>query len=323
MSLYDIAYFVIIFCYTTLGFGFFLFITDSKRNYNLVWLEAFGLNFGNADLGSEFDSDTWLNYIVFFVATIVNVVLMLNLLISILGDSYDRFQMNQVQFDYEERAELILEVLIIRSAFSKIIGWVEGEYIHVCLSPDQTIEEVNDSWEGKLRFMNTKSDKNNKALKEKVDSIQNTIEKVFIVIKEEINQKIETARSPTKRKIEGMETERETIEFVQEEIETVHEEIETVQEGIETVKEGIKTLQEGINQKIEGMETVQEGIKKKIESIEGMVQEGINQKVEGINQKIEGINQKIEGMETVQEGIKQKISSIEEKLEIILSIISK
>jgi hypothetical protein len=71
--------------------------------------------------------------------------------------------------------------------------------------------------------------------------------------------------------------------------------------------EGI--LQERIKQKIGDMETVQSTIKQKIEGIERMVQERIKQK--------------IEGMETVQEKIKQKISLIEEKLETILSIISK
>jgi hypothetical protein len=76
--------------------------------------------------------------------------------------------MSQIQFYYEERVEFILEILRIHLAFSKIIECVEGEYIHVSLSPDRNLEEVNESWEGNLRFMDT--DKNNKALKEKVDS---------------------------------------------------------------------------------------------------------------------------------------------------------
>jgi WD40 repeat protein len=174
MALKDIIYFVIIFSYTTLGFGLLFFISKSERSYNDLWQNAFALNFGNSDLGSELSEERSLEYIIFGLATIVNVILMLNLLISILGDSYDRFQMSQVQFDYEERAELILEVLEIRSIFYPMVDFIEGQYLHVCMSSYQNVIGLNENWEGKVKYNDLKLDKNTQFLKE---NIQNMMKK--------------------------------------------------------------------------------------------------------------------------------------------------
>ena len=96
-----------------------------------------------------------MDYIVFIGATIINVVLMLNLLISILGDSYERFQTTQVIIDYRERANLIIEILSMKN----LKGFKSLKYLHFCISANE-----NDNWEGRIRYMDTKLDKNFKNL---------------------------------------------------------------------------------------------------------------------------------------------------------------
>ena len=121
-----------------------------------------------------------MDYIVFIGATIINVVLMLNLLISILGDSYERFQLTQVIIDYKERTNLIIEILSMKTlkAFESL------EYLHVCISANENEEDEN--WEGRIRYMDTKLDKNFKKLtdeliqdkslfKDKIVSFENKI----------------------------------------------------------------------------------------------------------------------------------------------------
>ena len=65
----------------------------------------YDLNIGAASHGNTFD----MNYISFFVATVINVIIMLNLLISILGDSFDRFQVSAAEIDYMEMAQTLAE----------------------------------------------------------------------------------------------------------------------------------------------------------------------------------------------------------------------
>jgi WD40 repeat protein len=168
MALNDIIYFLIIFVYTTLSFGIILFSSEKEANYNLLWVEAFALNFGSSGLGLNFSEDTSLEYFVFFLATIINVVLMLNLLISILGDSFNRFQENRSQFDYEERAEFVLEVLRIRLVFYPCIKWAEGKYLHICISYDENLDETNENQSGS-KDTDINPNKDNKLLENKLE----------------------------------------------------------------------------------------------------------------------------------------------------------
>ena len=48
--------------------------------------------------------------IILLIATIINVILMLNLLISILGDSYERFQLEDTNVDIKEKARISMEL---------------------------------------------------------------------------------------------------------------------------------------------------------------------------------------------------------------------
>ena len=95
-------------------------------------------------------ADYTMDYIVFIGATIINVVLMLNLLISILGDSYERFQISQVIIDYKERTNLIIEILSMK----KLTDFESLKYLHVCISANEN--EENENWEGRMRYMETK-----------------------------------------------------------------------------------------------------------------------------------------------------------------------
>ena len=67
-------------------------------------IHMFG-NYEGTDSGIYF-----MQYIVYFGATVINVVLMLNLLISILGDSYERFQLEQAIVDIKEKARISMEL---------------------------------------------------------------------------------------------------------------------------------------------------------------------------------------------------------------------
>ena len=110
----------------------------------------------------EDNADYTMDYIVFIGATIINVVLMLNLLISILGDSYERFQISQVIIDYKERTNLIIEILSMK----KLRVFESLKYLHVCISANENEETEN--WEGRMRYMDTKMDKSFRRLEDEL-----------------------------------------------------------------------------------------------------------------------------------------------------------
>ena len=157
-SLNDIKYFFLMFAYSTFTFGFLLMISrDQGLGFSSIWGDSYDLNFGNYE--DTTSGVYFMQYIVYFGATVINVVLMLNLLISILGDSYERFQLEQAIVDIKEKAKISMEL-------QSMMFWSNKQsdlkYIRLCDSafPD---EEEQD-WEGRIRFMDKKFDKNIKEL---------------------------------------------------------------------------------------------------------------------------------------------------------------
>ena len=95
------------------------------------------LNFGSF-IDRDENTDYFLDYLVFVGALIINVILMLNILISILGDSYEKFQEKRTVIDYREKIEYMLDL-------QKIMIWIKTKtsllYLHGMTSPFEEEEE--------------------------------------------------------------------------------------------------------------------------------------------------------------------------------------
>ena len=153
-SINSIKFFFMMFAYSTFTFGFLFMISrEDSLSFYSIWGDSYDLNFGNY-VGST-DSNTVIQYIVYITATVLNVVLMLNLLISILGDCYERFQIEQSIVDVREKAKIVKELEVM-------IFWgkrdTELKYIKVCSSAIEGEEDTED-WEGRMRFMDRKLDR--------------------------------------------------------------------------------------------------------------------------------------------------------------------
>jgi hypothetical protein len=106
----DVLPFLIILGYSTIAFGFILKlmnldVTTSSSNYLST---SYLITLGNMSDGSY----STIQWICFILATIINPVIMMNLLISIMGDTHDRVQESKEVADYRELANLILEIEI-------------------------------------------------------------------------------------------------------------------------------------------------------------------------------------------------------------------
>ena len=89
-SFYDSISFLIIFFYSTFAFGVIYYSSLSSTEnslFNQLWVSPFNLNMGN--FGNDYDEFSF-EYAFYMIASVSNVIIMLNLLISILGDSFER-----------------------------------------------------------------------------------------------------------------------------------------------------------------------------------------------------------------------------------------
>lgn len=105
IAIKDSVSFLVIFLYSTLAFGVIYAATYGDSDLISVWKQSYELNMGN------FSNDDYsiLQYTCFTLATLINVVVMLNLLISILGDSFEKFQNTAKEIDLKEMLNVIIE----------------------------------------------------------------------------------------------------------------------------------------------------------------------------------------------------------------------
>ena len=133
-SLNNIKFFVLLFIYTT--FCFALLSSGSpdedkqiELNFQSLWMISYGLVYGDFDLMNSTSFDT--QYLTLALAIFINIILMLNLIISILGDAFDEFQLKSEIYDCREMANVLIEVDQVMS-IKRVQD--EFEFVHVCMN---------------------------------------------------------------------------------------------------------------------------------------------------------------------------------------------
>ena len=150
-----------------------------------IWMYPYDLNIGAASHGNTFD----INYISFFVATVINVIIMLNLLISILGDSFDRFQVSAAEIDYMEMAQTLAE-------FETMMFWKRSK-----LDPGMYLIGILNESKGKKRQGKITRDEFFE-LKDVVTNMRDNMEKKTDESEKRVLNKVQQLIEQTEDKIE-------------------------------------------------------------------------------------------------------------------------
>jgi hypothetical protein len=100
---------------------------------------------------TDFDDESFISVaqvIVFVIASIINCIIMLNLLISILGDSYEKIQVNLLESDYSQKLQIIIEL-------EKLMIWNRNKGIPVYLQECRLAQDSEkvEEWEGRIRIL--------------------------------------------------------------------------------------------------------------------------------------------------------------------------
>ena len=132
---------------------------------------------------------------------------MLNLLVSILGDSYERIQVNLIESDYSQMLDVIIEL-------ENLMIWKRSKGSPVYMQECKEVEddEGGEEWEGRIR-----------ALQDKITKVQKTIENKF--------QILEISHSTG-------------LKFIEEKLQENDEKLKRVEDVIE---EKFKSLEEKLN----------------------------------------------------------------------------
>ena len=190
-SLDDMKFFLIIFMYTTASFGILNTASSGSQDYDILtlWIIPFNLASGNTDDMNT--SSPNLQYYTFCFALLVNIVLMLNMIISILGNSFGEFQLKSEIIDYREMAECVLEIEQIKHLVNPTDKY---EYLSVCVSANsyedntgadkgrETSSIINES----QKNIDTRFDKCELVIEENVNSMMQAVKFKFSSVESEL-----------------------------------------------------------------------------------------------------------------------------------------
>lgn len=177
----DMKAFMCVLVYSSLSFTFLFLVIKNESNFPAYILGTFKMNLGDVADGYE---NSILEFSLLTVAIIINPIIMLNLLISIIGDTFDRVQSTMVIADMRELCEMIIEL-------ESMLYWKREsgtlQYLQLCNSRESE-ELIEDQWEGKIRQLDDKLerildkvssiDTSNVSILDKLSNIQGSINKL-------------------------------------------------------------------------------------------------------------------------------------------------
>ena len=145
-SLRNIFYFLIVFVYCTISFGLVLNVSsESEFSFSNTWMFPYELALGINSIKSIEEAN--ITYMGFIFLSVVNVMILMNLLIAILGDTYDEFLTQKEIVEGREKVEMILEIEQILYTFVSRSNSIS--FLQVCDKSSKNEEK----WKGKILYL--------------------------------------------------------------------------------------------------------------------------------------------------------------------------
>ncbi|OMJ70300.1 hypothetical protein SteCoe_31743 [Stentor coeruleus] len=229
--------FLIIFIYATISLGIMNAISSQEdlTTYQSIWSSPFGIIVGKTDPFYETNNIQIITYI---LAVTTNMIIMLNMIISILGDVFDEFQLDAEIFDYSEMAEVVYEIEQIMTFMNNI---EEFKYLHICM---HAYENTDNGWKGKMidirdfikgTFFNYYIKPLFEENKEMIRMNDEKVEKGFKDIKEEVekifnnvDEKVDKMNERVVGMQDKMEEFKSKVEEVEGKVDRIHGNIEMI-----------------------------------------------------------------------------------------------
>jgi WD40 repeat protein len=187
----DMKVFFVILFYSTFAFTFIFFLRTGDLSFSEYITVSYRLDLG--DFTAEYTEI--FDWVIFFLATTINPLIMLNLLISIMGDTYSKVKESNDIANFMELTEMIIEI-------EKLMFWKkdqnEKHYLHQCdflTSNKESSEKIFDkikalkmqlvSVESTIKYVKDRVSKSNvKELEESVSGIKKDQEEMTVAFQE-------------------------------------------------------------------------------------------------------------------------------------------
>jgi len=178
----DMKFFVGVLILATAAFGnaFYILGRNSSDedgnlagdNYIDAFLFSYKIGLGDFSTDGFNTKDEEMLWIFFLLNSMIILIILLNLLIAIMGDTFDRVQETQENSMFKELASMILENEFL---FSRIKEFSHAKYILV-IEPEKVEGVRNINWEGKITQLRKFIEESSKEHSHRLNILQENVE---------------------------------------------------------------------------------------------------------------------------------------------------
>ena len=221
-SFKNIWSFLVVFIYCTVSLGLMSlitnFVSDPNTTHGLdisfetLWIAPYDMMLGISPFNS---SQANLTYIGFLFISILNWMILMNILIAILSDTYDEFLTQKETINTKEKINLLIEIEQIVYSFTSKSN--STSYLHIC----DKISKQNKKWKGKVLYLEnlikaSQPSKSSKPLKplEKLSTAPQDNSALLSKL-EEIEEKIQNSTLKTESEIGKLAKFVKTLQFTE------------------------------------------------------------------------------------------------------------
>jgi hypothetical protein len=210
----DMIPFVMIFVTGTIAISLIFYSVSDNTNFAHSFAHTYRLNYGDFDTG-EYGEDM-MEWAVFITASFINPLVMMNLLIAIMGDTYSRVQDNEIVADGREICYMVLEA-------ESVLFWKRGSgakmYLQECSSVEDCMGNA-DQMQGRIR------------------EIKNSIKQLIIQNKEE-ERVLQQFRVRHDKDFDAIRKRTKDMNLV---VQSIRTEMNTMQKDIKSIKNELMSL---------------------------------------------------------------------------------
>jgi hypothetical protein len=178
----DMKFFVGVLILATAAFGNAFYILGRNSadedgnlagdNYIDAFLFSYKIGLGDFSTDGFNTKDEEMLWIFFLLNSMIILIILLNLLIAIMGDTFDRVQETQENSMFKELASMILENEFL---FSRVREFSHAKYILV-IEPEKVDGVRNINWEGKITQLRKFIEESSKEHVQRLNILQENVE---------------------------------------------------------------------------------------------------------------------------------------------------
>jgi len=194
---------------------------------------------GHSTLG---DGLNFLSWIYFVIYGIISNVILLNLLIAVMSDSYDEIKESEKVEQRRKRAKTLCDIDRVWGSFLSREPFRDLCYpthLHWLTQKGDQGQDLDKEWEGKVKELRQKIDKNSQNLEK---SIKGEFEDQFKLYQERINQSIERRERSTNKRIDRLLHDNASLVEMRGDIESLSEKLEMIYNMLEGLRQHCEAL---------------------------------------------------------------------------------